>query len=98
MTTTVSVAAERVVRAQRSMCPTLLNDLVEADWSYGVTGNVFTVTVDADLDDETCERIRDRLVTPDADAEARRTDLRAKRDARPADDDLRAVMDYVLGD
>jgi len=50
------------------------------------------------LDDETCERIRDRLVTPDADAEARRADLRAKRDARPADDDLRAVMDYVLGD
>ena len=98
MSTVVSVDRERVVRAQRSMCPTLLDDITDAAWTYGVEANAFTVTIDADLDAETCERVRDRLLTADPEAEARRADLRAKRDARPADDDLRAVMDYVLGD
>ena len=98
MSTTVSVDRERVVRAQRSMCPTLLDDITDAAWTYGVEANVFTVTIDADLDAETCEKVRARLVTADAAAEARRAQLRARRDVRPPDDDLRAVMDYVLGD
>jgi hypothetical protein len=95
--TTVCVAVECVVRAGRSMCPSLLDDLTNADWTYEVTASVFTVTLDADLDAATCEKIRDRLVTPDAAAEARRAQLRADRDALAEDDPLRRLYDEVLG-
>ena len=93
----MSVDVGRVVQAQRSMCPTLLDDITAADWTYAVGDRMFTVTVDAELGAETCEKIRDRLVTADAAAEARRAQLRADRDALAEDDPLRRLYDEVLG-
>ncbi len=62
---------------KRSMCPTLLDGLTDADWTYGVAGGVFTVTIDADLDAATVCAVRDRLLTVDDAQESERAAIRA---------------------
>lgn len=56
------------------------------------------VTFTADLDAATVTAIRDRMMSADPDVLAARAQLRADRDALAADDPLRRLYDYVLGD
>lgn len=52
----------------------------------------------ADLDEATATAIADRMVSADPAVLAARATLRADRDALDAEDPLRRLYDYVLGD
>lgn len=59
---------------------------------------VTTLTFDAALDAATVDAIWARMESTDDADQARRADLRADRDALAADDPLRRLYDYMLGD
>lgn len=73
-----------VASVLRSVSPTMLDDLTDVTWTYGVAGGVFTATFDADLEPATVTAIRDRLLTATTDQEAERAAIRALIDADPS--------------
>lgn len=56
------------------------------------------VVFTADLDAATVAAVRERMVTADPVVVAARSVLRSDRDALAADDPLRRLYDYVLGE
>lgn len=56
------------------------------------------IEFDGDLTAEQVTAIRDRMCSRNDTDQAARTQLRADRDALAADDPLRRVYDYLLGD
>lgn len=59
---------------------------------------VTTLTFDGDLDEATAEAIWARMESTDDADQARRAVLRADRDVLAADDPVRRLYDYMLGD
>ena len=89
---------------RRSVSPDMFDDILTSaglpaeEPEFSGSGQMLAVAFVAELDDVTATAVRDRLLTSDGAQESARATLRADRDALPADDPLRRLYDYVLGD
>lgn len=95
MTTVIVSTAD----LRRSVSPNMFADVAPGvAWSMAGGGTTLEVSFATELDAATVRAVTDRLRTSDAAQEAARQAVRADRDALPADDPLRRLYDYVLGD
>ena len=84
----------------RSYTPDMFDDLTDVPHvrTFDRPSGVTTLTFDGVLPPEVEHAIWARMESRDDADQSRRATLRADRDALPADDPLRRLYDYTLGD
>ena len=94
-----AVTVVRLPRAEvkRSVSPEMFDDLCDVAAGFTIVGAALVVTFDADLDEATTARVRDRLLTADATQEQARATIRELMGSGCCDL-CEAVARYVLGD
>lgn len=82
---------------KRSVSPEMFDDLCDVAAGFTIVGAALVVTFDADLDEATTARVRDRLLTADATQEQARATIRELLEPGCCDLCV-ATARYVLGD